>query len=76
MFEVFNLWDDKIPYYIGGEVRLAYYCENGETVPMTGISISGKLSAALASMRLSNERTATGNYYGPKLAAFEGIEIV
>ena len=62
--------------YIGGEVRLAYYCENGETVPMTGISISGKLSAALASMRLSAERTATGNYYGPKLAAFEGIEIV
>ena len=62
--------------YIGGEVRLAYYCKDGETVPVTGISISGKLSAALASMRLAEERTIADGSLVPKFAAFEGIEIV
>ncbi|MBR5519494.1 MAG: hypothetical protein IKU55_02135 [Clostridia bacterium] len=67
---------DVLNDYIGGEVRLAYYCANGESVPMTGISISGKLSDALASMRLASERTAAGGGLVPKYAAFEGIEIV
>ena len=62
--------------YIGGEVRLAYYVENGTVTPMTGISISGKLSDALSSVRLSNRATARRSYYGPALAAFDGITVV
>ena len=62
--------------YIGGEVRLAYYCDGQNMIPVTGISISGKLSDALSSIRLSDTLTQTGRYKGPKLALFKGIEIV
>ena len=62
--------------YIGGEVRLAYYFDGEREIPVTGVSISGKLSTALTNMRLSNEATTYESYYGPKCAAFEGIEIV
>lgn len=62
--------------YIGGEVRLAYYFDGEKEIPVTGISISGKLSAALSSMRLSSSETTHGRYSGPAYAAFEGIEIV
>ena len=62
--------------YIGGEVRLGYYFDGEKEVPVTGISISGKLSGALANMHLSNEAVTYEDYNGPKCALFEGIEIV
>lgn len=62
--------------YIGGEVRLGYYFDGEKEIPVTGISISGKLSAALSNMRLSNEETTYESYRGPKCAVIEGIEIV
>ena len=62
--------------YIGGEVRLGYYFDGEKEIPVTGISISGKLSAALANMRLSNEAVTYESYNGPKCAIFDGIEIV
>lgn len=62
--------------YIGGEVRLGYYFDGEREIPVTGISISGKLSTALANMRLSNESTTYESYHGPKCAIFEGIEVV
>lgn len=62
--------------YIGGEVRLGYYFDGEKEIPVTGISISGKLSTALANMRLSSEATTYESYHGPKCAIFEGIEIV
>ena len=62
--------------YIGGEVRLGYYFDGEKEIPVTGISISGKLSSALANMRLSNEIVTYEDYNGPKCAIFDGIEIV
>ena len=62
--------------YIGGEVRLAYYFDGEREIPVTGVSISGKLSTALANMRLSTEVTTYESYHGPKCAIFQGIEIV
>ena len=62
--------------YIGGEVRLAYYYDGEKEIPITGVSISGKLSEALSGMRLSNEETSYEDYRGPKYAAFDNIEIV
>ena len=41
--------------YIGGEVRLAYYHDGENCRPVTGISISGKLSQVLNTLRLSSE---------------------
>ena len=62
--------------YVGGEVRLGYYFDGEKEIPVTGISISGKLSLALANMRLSNEAVTYESYVGPKCAIFDGIEIV
>ena len=62
--------------YIGGEVRLAYYYDGEKEIPVTGVSISGKLSDALANMRLSNTATVYEGYSGPRWASFGGIEIV
>ena len=61
--------------YVGGEIRLAYW-HDGETVrPVTGVSVSGKLSEVLNHIRFSRECTLCGNYYGPKKAVVEGMNI-
>lgn len=66
--------------YIGGEVRLAYYHEGGKKLPLTGISIAGKLSDVLNSVRLSDtakqEISYYGSYFGPKAALFGCMEII
>ena len=62
--------------YLGGEVRLGYYFDGTREIPVTGVSISGKLSDALACMRLSDTETVYEDYKGPAYAAFDGIEIV
>ncbi len=62
--------------YIGGEVRLAYYFNGEKKIPLTGISISGKLSDAINTLKLSDKCTSVGRYYGPEYALFEGIQIV
>lgn len=61
--------------YVGGEIRLAYW-HDGETVrPVTGVSVSGKLSEVLNHIRFSKECALCGNYYGPKKAVIEGMNI-
>jgi predicted Zn-dependent protease len=62
--------------YIGGEVRLAYYVEGDKMTPMTGLSLNGKLSDALRSIRLSDTAVTRRSYHGPALAAFDTIAIV
>ena len=54
--------------YIGGEVRLAYYHDGESLRPVTGISISGKLSQVLRSIRFSREAEAFNSYRGPRYA--------
>ena len=51
--------------YIGGEVRLAYYHDGETTVPVTGISISGKVSQVLDALWLSVETGVYDGYSGP-----------
>ncbi len=62
--------------YIGGEVRLAYYFDGEKKLPLTGISISGKLSDALNSLKLADKVTSTGKYQGPKYALIDGVQVV
>lgn len=62
--------------YIGGEVRLGYYFDGEKTVPVTGISIAGKLSDILSSAKLSNAKTVSGRYCGPQKALFCGITVI
>lgn len=61
--------------YIGGEVRLAYYCDGTETIPITGVSISGKLSDVLAHIRLSEQTAVFGGYSGPDKAILSHMKI-
>jgi PmbA protein len=61
--------------YIGGEVRLAYYHDGTAVRPVTGISISGKLTEVLSSIRFSQETTVYGSYAGPRCAALEHMTI-
>ena len=61
--------------YVGGEIRLAYW-HDGETIrPVTGVSVSGKLSDVLNRIRFSSECAQMGNFYGPKKAIIEGMNI-
>jgi len=61
--------------YIGGEVRLAYYNDGATVTPVTGISITGKLSEVLSSIRLANETAVHDRYIGPKKAILSGMKI-
>ena len=61
--------------YIGGEVRLAYYHDGDKTIPVTGVSISGKLSQVLNNIRFSSETTVQGGYVGPSKAALQDMQI-
>ena len=62
--------------YIGGEVRLAYYFDGEKKIPITSISISGKLSDAINNIKLSDTAASFGRYRGPKYALFGGIQLV
>lgn len=61
--------------YIGGEVRLAYYFDGQTTTPVTGVSISGKLSQVLNHIRLSPETAVFGFYCGPVKAVLSHMKI-
>lgn len=61
--------------YIGGEVRLAYYHRGDQVIPVTGISISGKLSDVLNSIRLTPEITTQDGYRGPTAAVLNCMKI-
>ena len=61
--------------YIGGEVRLAYYHDGQKQIPVTGISISGKLSEILSTLRLSRNVTTVNGYHGPEQALLSHMKI-
>lgn len=61
--------------YIGGEVRLAYYHARNTVRPLTGISISGKLTEVLNKIRLSADTDIYNGYIGPASAVCEGFVI-
>lgn len=61
--------------YVGGEIRLAYWHDGEKVRPVTGISVSGKLSEVLNHIRFSKERGLCGNYYGPKKAMVYDMKI-
>ena len=61
--------------YVGGEIRLAYW-HDGEIIrPVTGVSVSGKLSEVLNHIRFSSDCCLMGSYYGPRKAIIEGFNI-
>lgn len=61
--------------YVGGEIRLAYYHDGEKKIPLTGISISGKLSEVLSSIRLSKRTATRDSYHGPEKAIITNVNI-
>lgn len=62
--------------YIGGEIRLAYL-HNGEKVtPVTGITMSGKLSEVLKTAKLSGKSITASRYSGPDKMLIKGMNIM
>ena len=61
--------------YIGGEVRLAYYRNGEKAVPVTGISITGKLSQVLSHLQLSEKTAICDSYEGPDKAILSDMKI-
>jgi len=62
--------------YIGGEIRLAYLHENGAVTPITGITMSAKLSEVLSNLRLSEKTDVTRNYKGPVKLLMKGVSVL
>ena len=62
--------------YVGGEIRLAYYYDGEKTVPVTGITMSGRLSAVLAGLRLSDKTEVSGPYLGPVKLLLPDMDIL
>lgn len=61
--------------YFGGEVRLARYFDGEKYIPVTGLSVSGKIFEALKDIQFSKEITCTPSYKGPKYFIFKGLSI-
>ena len=61
--------------YIGGEIRLAYYCDGETVTPVTGISISGSVTEVLNTIRLSSKKAIHNGYVGPDKAVVENLKI-
>ena len=61
--------------YIGGEVRLGYYYKEGKRIPVTGISITGKLRDILNNIRLSKAAAIHDGYAGPEKACLKHMKI-
>ena len=61
--------------YMGGEIRLAFYHEGETVTPVTGISISGKVSEVLNTIRLSGNTVTHNSYVGPDMAVLTGMTI-
>lgn len=62
--------------YIGGEIRLAYWYDGSVVRPVTGITMSAKLSQVLSSLRLSTDVCQYGGYEGPRLALLRGVDVL
>ena len=61
--------------YIGGEIRLACYHNGDQVLPVTGISISGKVSQVLNDIRLSRNLGNQDGYTGPDTAQLSHMSI-
>lgn len=62
--------------YIGGEIRLAYMHDGDKVTPITGITMSAKLSDVLSTMRLSSKTTVAGRYCGPEKMLIKDITVM
>lgn len=66
---------DEYSGYYGGEIRLGYYFDGQNVIPVTGFSISGNLNEDRANFKLSTEIETNNTYRGPKYVLIENMTI-
>ena len=58
-----------------GEIRLAYWHENGAVTPVTGGSLSGSMRELAEEMRFTRERRQYDNWLIPAATLLEGVTV-
>lgn len=66
---------DSVTGDFGAEIRLAYYFDGSKTIPVTGGSVSGSLSASRASMLRSAEREVVSKSFCPVALLLRNVSI-
>lgn len=61
-----NLQVDPLIGTIGGEIRLGYFFDGTNVIPVTGGSISGNIMDIINDFKLSKESVSFDSYEGPK----------
>lgn len=76
--EVVNFSDfqmDSFSGHFGGEIRLAFLCEDGRRIPVTGGSINGTILEAQKNFVFSAETQVESRFEGPVAVCMEGIRV-
>lgn len=60
---------------IAGEIRLAYWHENGKVTPVSGGSVSGSMKEFIRSMTMTRESRQYGNTLVPAAVRLEGVTV-
>ncbi len=72
-FSDFNM--DPVTGDFGGEIRLAYYSDGNNVIPVTGGSVTGNINRIIDSIMLSSEIKVDGSYKGPDFVLMKGLNI-
>lgn len=62
--------------YFGGEVRLGFYFDGEQIIPVSGFSISGDFNKFKKNMVLSSDKTIINGYEGPKYVEIKDMKIL
>ncbi len=62
--------------YIGGEIRTAFYHDGKSCTPVTGITMSAKLSEVLKTALLSDKCVVQGSYKGPDKMLLKNVSVL
>jgi len=66
---------DGLTGNFGGEIRLGWYFDGNNTIPVTGGSISGNLKDLQKEMYLSKELQRDNNFVGPKIVKLLNVSV-
>lgn len=66
---------DKLTGDFGGEIRLAFYFDGSNKIPMTGGSVSGNIKEFHNNMYLSKELQEDNDFIGPKALEMLNVSI-
>ena len=66
---------DPVGGDIAGEVRLGYLHRNGQVRIVTGGSVSGSMTEAMKTMRMSREQTQVNSWLIPSVTRLKGLHI-